>query len=83
MDYEVPSELVLAENGRRVSDFRSTIYKWSDDSHLRDKQQLLYVTMVIHNVQDASFESWTVYRSSSICIMSGNVKKKYFTKLTM
>ncbi|GFX81844.1 hypothetical protein TNCV_2570441 [Trichonephila clavipes] len=36
------SKLVLAENGRDVSDFRLTIYKRSDYSHLRNEQQLLY-----------------------------------------
>ncbi|GFS94440.1 hypothetical protein TNCV_2014651 [Trichonephila clavipes] len=40
------SKLVLAENGRGVSDFRLTIYKQSDGSHLRNEQQLLYLTQV-------------------------------------
>ncbi|GFV38427.1 hypothetical protein TNCV_4393081 [Trichonephila clavipes] len=40
------SKLVLAEKGKGVSDFRLTLYKRSDDSHLRDEQQLLYFTLV-------------------------------------
>ncbi|GFW91642.1 hypothetical protein TNCV_4500611 [Trichonephila clavipes] len=39
------STLVLAESKRGVSDFRLTHYKRSDDSHLRDEQQLLYLTL--------------------------------------
>ncbi|GFV58120.1 hypothetical protein TNCV_2109481 [Trichonephila clavipes] len=35
------SKFVLTENGRGVSDFRLTLYKRSDDSHLRDEQQLV------------------------------------------
>ncbi|GFV17780.1 hypothetical protein TNCV_989911 [Trichonephila clavipes] len=38
------SKLVLAENGRGVSDFRLTLYKTSHDSYLRDEQPLLYFT---------------------------------------
>ncbi|GFX28948.1 hypothetical protein TNCV_3029911 [Trichonephila clavipes] len=37
------SKLIFAENGRSALDFRSTLYKWSDDSYLRDEQQLLYL----------------------------------------
>ncbi|GFX00378.1 uncharacterized protein TNCV_1273721 [Trichonephila clavipes] len=40
------SKLVLAENGRDINDFRLTLYKWSNDSHLRVEQQLLYLTRV-------------------------------------
>ncbi|GFW87367.1 hypothetical protein TNCV_1267401 [Trichonephila clavipes] len=40
------SKLVLTENGRRVSDFRLALHKRSDDPHLRDEQQLLYLTRV-------------------------------------
>ncbi|GFY29472.1 hypothetical protein TNCV_2626431 [Trichonephila clavipes] len=43
------SKLVLAESRKDVSDFRLTLYKWSDDSDLRDEQQLLYLTLVNHN----------------------------------
>ncbi|GFY30876.1 hypothetical protein TNCV_3120361 [Trichonephila clavipes] len=40
------SKLVLAENGRGVSDFRLALYKRSEDSHLRDEQQLLCFNLV-------------------------------------
>ncbi|GFS63239.1 hypothetical protein TNCV_1496581 [Trichonephila clavipes] len=40
------SKHVLAENGRGVSDFRLTLYKRSDESHLCDEQQLLYLALI-------------------------------------
>ncbi|GFY17475.1 hypothetical protein TNCV_3518321 [Trichonephila clavipes] len=40
------SKHVLAGNRRNVSNFHLTLYKRSDDSHLRDEQQLLYLTQV-------------------------------------
>ncbi|GFX38163.1 hypothetical protein TNCV_3837621 [Trichonephila clavipes] len=40
------SKLILDENGRGISGFRLTLYKRSDDSYLRDEQQLLYLTLV-------------------------------------
>ncbi|GFV91738.1 hypothetical protein TNCV_4763031 [Trichonephila clavipes] len=39
-------KLVLAGNERYVSDFRLTLYKRSDDSHLGDEQLLLYLNLV-------------------------------------
>ncbi|GFV43564.1 hypothetical protein TNCV_1690081 [Trichonephila clavipes] len=45
-DSLLDSKLVFAENGIGVSDFRLTLHKRSDDSHLRDVQQLLYLTRV-------------------------------------
>ncbi|GFW47129.1 hypothetical protein TNCV_55821 [Trichonephila clavipes] len=43
-DSVLDSKLILSENGRGVSNFRLTIYKQSDDSHLRD--ELWYLTRV-------------------------------------
>ncbi|GFY16237.1 hypothetical protein TNCV_2348821 [Trichonephila clavipes] len=40
------TKLVLTVNGKGLRDFRLTHYKRSDDSHLRDEQQLLYLTTV-------------------------------------
>ncbi|GFX65635.1 hypothetical protein TNCV_4093301 [Trichonephila clavipes] len=40
------SKLVLAKNGRSVIDFYLTLYIRSEDSHLSDEQQLLYLTRV-------------------------------------
>ncbi|GFX79562.1 hypothetical protein TNCV_825511 [Trichonephila clavipes] len=40
------SKLVLPENVRGVSDFHLALYKRSDDPHLRNEQQLLYLTLV-------------------------------------
>ncbi|GFU71872.1 hypothetical protein TNCV_1628131 [Trichonephila clavipes] len=36
----------LSENGKGVRDFRLTLYKLSEDSHLCDKQHFLYLTRV-------------------------------------
>ncbi|GFV82006.1 hypothetical protein TNCV_3152041 [Trichonephila clavipes] len=44
-DFLSHSKLVLAENGRGVSNFRLTLYEQSDDSHLRDEQQFLNLTL--------------------------------------
>ncbi|GFX99917.1 hypothetical protein TNCV_259541 [Trichonephila clavipes] len=49
------SELVLAGN-RSVSDFRLTICKRSNDSHLRDEQQLLYLTLVYQPLRSRCFQ---------------------------
>ncbi|GFV72766.1 hypothetical protein TNCV_5038451 [Trichonephila clavipes] len=38
------SKLSLVENGRGESDFQLTLFKQSNDSHLHDEQQLLYLT---------------------------------------
>ncbi|GFW92136.1 hypothetical protein TNCV_3540221 [Trichonephila clavipes] len=75
------SKLVFAENGRRVSDFRLTLYKWSDDSHLLDEQQLLYLTSVYQ--PQRFFQAWTAHNSSWISIMSGDMERMCFKKLTM
>ncbi|GFX61151.1 putative DD41D transposase [Trichonephila clavipes] len=40
------SKLLLAKNCGGISDFRLNLYKWSDDSHLRDGQQFLHLTGV-------------------------------------
>ncbi|GFS97293.1 hypothetical protein TNCV_1824581 [Trichonephila clavipes] len=41
------SKLVFAENGRCISDFRLKFYKRSsDDLHLLDEQQILYLSLV-------------------------------------
>ncbi|GFV55990.1 hypothetical protein TNCV_249861 [Trichonephila clavipes] len=78
------SKLVLAENGRGGSDFRLTLYKRSDDSHLSDEQQLLYLTRSIsRNVQEAFFLAWTAYSSSSTSIMSDDMERRSFAKLKM
>ncbi|GFU49311.1 hypothetical protein TNCV_4122191 [Trichonephila clavipes] len=49
------SKLVLAENGRDVSEFHLTLYKWSDDSHLCNEQQNLYLTLVYQTQQSRCF----------------------------
>ena len=43
---KLDSKLEFADNGRRVSDSCLTFYKLSDDSHILDKQQLLYISRV-------------------------------------
>ncbi|GFS99369.1 hypothetical protein TNCV_1601741 [Trichonephila clavipes] len=45
-DSQPDSNLTLAENRKDVSDFCSTLCKWSNDSHLRDEQQLLHLSWV-------------------------------------
>ncbi|GFX24093.1 hypothetical protein TNCV_2435861 [Trichonephila clavipes] len=40
------SKLVLSANGRSASDFHLTLYKRSDDYHLRAEQRFLYLTRV-------------------------------------
>ncbi|GFU59566.1 hypothetical protein TNCV_3185391 [Trichonephila clavipes] len=77
------SKLVLTENEGSVSGFRLTLYKWSDDSHLCDEQQhFTLLGSTSHNVQDTFFQAWAAYSSSSINIMSGDVERTCFTKLT-
>ncbi|GFX71680.1 hypothetical protein TNCV_4131261 [Trichonephila clavipes] len=49
------SKLVLAKNRRGVSDFRLTLYKQSNDSHLRDEQQFSYWTLVYQRRRSRCF----------------------------
>ncbi|GFV93531.1 hypothetical protein TNCV_1988441 [Trichonephila clavipes] len=47
------SKPVLTENGKGVSDFRLTLYKRSDEPHLRD--ELLYFTLLCQPQRSRSF----------------------------
>ncbi|GFW74489.1 hypothetical protein TNCV_2413881 [Trichonephila clavipes] len=55
-EYSLPnSKLALAENGRGVNEFRLTFYKRSNDSHVRDEQQPLYLTRVYQQLRLRGF----------------------------
>ncbi|GFY33976.1 hypothetical protein TNCV_4596841 [Trichonephila clavipes] len=78
------SNLVLAENERGVSDFRSTLYKRSGDFHLSDEQQLLYLTRVYQPQRSRYFLSGLGYVQLFVYQHhSGDVKRTCFTKFTM
>ncbi|GFW65390.1 hypothetical protein TNCV_396561 [Trichonephila clavipes] len=54
-------KLELSENGRGVSNFRLALYKQSVNSHLRDEQQLLRLTLVYQSQCSRSlFQAWIV-----------------------
>ncbi|GFU49619.1 hypothetical protein TNCV_4143871 [Trichonephila clavipes] len=77
------SKLVLAENGRGVSDFRLTYYKQSDDSHLNDEQQLLYLTRVYQPQRSRCFLPGFQTLRRQAFIMSGDMERTCFMKFTM
>ncbi|GFW29923.1 uncharacterized protein TNCV_4999631 [Trichonephila clavipes] len=57
-DSLLDSKLVLAENGRGVSDFRLTLHKRSDNSYLRDEQQICVESRLHFSSDDNRVRVW-------------------------
>ncbi|GFT96312.1 hypothetical protein TNCV_3907361 [Trichonephila clavipes] len=68
-----------------VNDFRLTLYKRSDASHLRDEQQLLYLILEYQPKRSKCFLPGLdcVHLFVSITIISGDVERKCLPKLTV